>query len=239
MLTIGLDADDTLWHNESLYWLTQEKFRQLLAPYHSAEWIDQRLYETELRNLEHFGYGIKGFALSMIETAIDLTEGRVGAGEIGEILGYAKTMLQAPVDLLPGVEEVVQQLASDHQLMLITKGDLFDQESKVARSGLGDYFAKVEIVREKDPSAYRTILQRHGIAPQHFLMVGNSMRSDILPVLSLGGLAAYIPYHITWQHEAAAPPEPTTAGFFHLDAIDQLPALVQVLSGQVSQNPTP
>ncbi|HXF63216.1 MAG TPA: HAD family hydrolase [Caldilineaceae bacterium] len=232
MLAIGFDADDTLWHNESLFSLTQEKYRELLAPYHSAEWIDRKLFETESRNLAHFGYGIKGFTLSMIETAIELTEGRITGAEIGQIIGLGRAMLQAPVELLPGASEVVPALAEAHSLLLITKGDLFDQESKVARSGLGDYFSRVEIVREKDPGVYATILARHGIEPSQFLMVGNSLRSDILPVLSIGGHAAYVPYAITWQHEQAELPEPDTPGFYALASLHDLPALVEQLSAE-------
>jgi putative hydrolase of the HAD superfamily len=230
MLTIGFDADDTLWHNESLFAGTQEKYRELLAPYHSAEWIDRKLYETETRNLAHFGYGIKGFALSMVETAIELTEGRITGSEIQQILDLAKAMLQAPVELLPGVADVIPTLAEMHSLLLITKGDLFDQESKIARSGLAEHFAKVEIVREKEPAVYAAILARYHIDPAHFLMVGNSVRSDILPVLAIGGRAAHIPYAITWQHEAAAAPETTTNGFYHLASIHDLPVLVEQLS---------
>lgn len=228
---IGFDADDTLWHNESLFSLTQEKFRTLLAPYHSVEWIDRTLYATELRNLAHFGYGIKGFTLSMIETAVELTEGRISGSEIGQILEFGKGMLAAPVELLPGVPEVVPQLAQLLPLILITKGDLFDQESKLARSGIGEHFTHIEIVREKDANVYATILARYGIAPEEFLMVGNSLRSDILPVLTIGGRAVHIPYAITWGHEAADAPEPATNGFHHLASLVDLPALIQTLSG--------
>src|SRR5215813_9991748 len=137
---IAFDADDTLWHNEPLYRGAQRQALEIVAHYHDRDWIERRMYETEIRNLKHFGYGIKGFTLSMIETAIELTEGRISGGEIHAILGYAKAMLAAPVELLDGVRETISQLAGCYQLMLITKGDLFDQESKIARSGLGDYF---------------------------------------------------------------------------------------------------
>ena len=226
MLTIAFDADDTLWHNESLYSSIQEKYRTLLAPYHEPDWIDARLLATEKRNVTHFGYGIKGFTLSMIETAIELTEGRISGDEIGRILGFAKEMLAAPVELLPGAADVVTELGRDHRLLLITKGDLFDQETKLARSGLGDRFDQVEIVREKDAAVYAAILERHGITPDDFLMVGNSMRSDILPVLEVGGQAAHVPYAITWEHEAATRPAPETPGFHALTAITEVPALI-------------
>jgi putative hydrolase of the HAD superfamily len=229
MLTIGFDADDTLWHNESLFAVTQGKFRGLLAPYADAEWIDKQLFATETRNLQHFGYGIKGFTLSMIETAIELTGGRIGGHEIGQIVDWGRTMLGSPVELLPGVEEVVAALGEQYPLLLITKGDLFDQESKLARSGLGGYFRHVEVVREKDAEIYATILKKHGVAPQEFLMVGNSVRSDILPVLTIGGKAAHIPYAITWQHEVAALPEERGNGYFHLESMAALPTLVAQL----------
>jgi putative hydrolase of the HAD superfamily len=229
MLAIGFDADDTLWHNESLYALTQGKFRELLAPYGDAAWIDQQLYATETRNLAHFGYGIKGFTLSMIETAIELTDGRIGGREIAQIVEWGRSMLVSPVELLPGVEEVVATLAQDHALLLITKGDLFDQESKLARSGLGGNFQHVEVVRDKDEAVYAAILAKHSIPPSDFLMVGNSIRSDILPVLRLGARAAHIPYAITWQHEMAALPETGLDGYFQLQAMDALPALVAQL----------
>lgn len=229
MLAIGFDADDTLWHNESLYALTQGKFRELLAPYGDADWIDQQLYTTESRNLDHFGYGVKGFTLSMIETAIELTKGRISGSDIGQIITWGREMLTSPVELLPGVEEVVTTLAQDHDLLLITKGDLFDQESKLARSGLGENFQHIEIVRDKDAAVYAAILAKYSISPTNFLMVGNSLRSDILPVLTLGGKAAHIPYSITWQHEMATLPETGLDGYFQLDAIDALPALVAQL----------
>lgn len=226
MLAIGFDADDTLWHNERLYALTQDKFRKLLAPYGDAQWIDQQLYATETRNLAHFGYGIKGFTLSMIETAIELTGGRIGGSEIGQIVEWGRSMLTSPVELLPGVEEVVATLAQDHALLLITKGDLFDQESKLARSGLGENFQHIEIVRDKDAAIYAAILAKHNIRAGDFLMVGNSIRSDILPVLSLGARAAHIPYAITWQHEMADLPDTGLDGYFYLEAMAALPALV-------------
>ena len=235
MLTIGFDADDTLWHNESLFAVTQGKFRELLAPYGDAARIDQQLYTIESRNLEHFGYGIKGFTLSMIETAVELTNGRIGGHEIGQIVEWGRLMLASPVELLPGVEEVVATLGERYPLVLITKGDLFDQESKLARSGLGNYFQNIEIVREKDANVYATILKKHNIAPDRFLMVGNSVRSDILPVLSIGGKAAHIPYAITWQHEMAELPEDGHAHYFHLEAMDALPALVAQLSTVTEQ----
>src|SRR5512140_180382 len=165
--------------------------------------MDEHLYQVEMKNIEHFGYGIKAFALSMIETAIELTDGRVSAGDIQDIVDSAKEMLTADVELLEHTLAAIPALASNHALMVITKGDLRDQEGKMARSGLAKYFRQVEIVSDKSAATYRTILERHSIRPEHFLMVGNSLRSDILPVLELGGNAVYIAHELTWAHEAA------------------------------------
>ncbi len=224
---IGLDADDTLWHNETIFSMTQDKFKRLLSPYHSAEWIDQRLFATEMRNLEYFGYGIKGFTLSMIETAIELTEGRIQGSEIQMIIDFAREMRRTPVQLLEHVQEVVTTLVQQYQLMLITKGDLLDQESKIAQSGLADYFRHIEIISEKTEAAYAAILAKYGIPPERFLMVGNSLKSDILPVVAIGGQAVHIPYHITWSHEVIADAESRQQGYVTLEHIGLLPALVE------------
>lgn len=228
---IAFDADDTLWHNETLYTMTQDRFKQLLSDYQSPEWIEERLYKTEMRNLTTYGYGIKGFTLSMIETAIELTEGRINGRQIQAIIDFAKEMLQAPVRLLDNVQPVLARLGKERHLMLITKGDLFDQESKIARSGLADYFTTVEIVSEKSEKVYRTLLSNHGIDPKQFLMVGNSLRSDILPVLALGGMAVHIPYHVTWAHEKITGQKEIQTGYFALEDIGQLPALVEEIDG--------
>ncbi len=227
---IALDADDTLWHNERLYSMTQERFKELLSRHHSRDVIERKLYETEMRNLRTFGYGIKGFTLSMIETAVELTEGRIQGPEIQEIIDFAKEMLRAPVELLEGAGEVVNTLSDRYPLMLITKGDLFDQETKIARSGLADRFTHIEIVSNKTADTYRAILAKHGLDAQRFLMVGNSMRSDILPVLALGGQAVYIPYEITWAHESAAGPAERSNGYHELERISQLPDLIERLN---------
>ncbi|HJQ23321.1 MAG TPA: HAD family hydrolase [Blastocatellia bacterium] len=225
---IAFDADDTLWHNESLFTVTQTKFKQLLAGYHSDEWIEAKLNETEHRNIEHFGYGIKGFTLSMIETAIELTEGRISGAEIQQIINYAKAMRQAPVELLDGVAETISALAGHYTLMLITKGDLFDQESKIARSGLGDHFSHLEIVSEKNTEVYRTIMSKHRLDPRRFLMVGNSIKSDILPVIEAGGRAVHVPYHTTWVHEQVS--DYDAASFYEIASLRELPALLTKIS---------
>ncbi len=221
--TIAFDADDTLWHNENLYSLTQERFKRLLAPFQDAATIDQRLYATEMRNLAFFGYGVKGFTLSMIETAIEMTDGRIGAYEIRQIIDFARDMLRAPVELLPGVRETIASLSASYRLMIITKGDLFDQESKIARSGIADSFQHVEIVSEKTPGAYAAVMNRHGIEPRCFLMVGNSLKSDILPVVEVGGNAVYIPYRLTWDHERVTDEGAITGRYVTLSHIGELP----------------
>ena len=220
---IAFDGDDTLWHNETIFSMTHERFSRLLLPYAPSEVVMARLVEAERANLSLFGYGIKGFALSMIETAIDVTDGRVRAEEIGTILECAKEMLVHPTELLDGAEEAITAAAdAGYRVLLITKGDLFDQESKLARSGLAERFEVVEIVSEKDESTYQRILDRHGIAPAEFVMVGNSLRSDVLPVLAIGGHAIHVPYHITWHHEQVDLDPDADHGFVAIDSLAEL-----------------
>jgi putative hydrolase of the HAD superfamily len=226
---IAFDADDTLWHNETHYSRTQDRFQDLLARHDQGEWSKQALYETEMENLRTYGYGIKSFTLSMIETAIQLTGGRIQASEVQEILELGKEMLNAPVQLLDGVGEVIPQLAARCRLMLVTKGDLLDQESKLARSGLGSYFSQVEVVSDKAVETYRALLARHGLAPERFLMIGNSLRSDVLPVVALGGHAIHIPYAITWAHEQVEAQPAQTEGYVELEHIGLVPRYVEKL----------
>lgn len=223
---IAFDADDTLWHTEHLYAAAQVQFKALLAQYHSPEWVEARLYETEMRNLAHFGYGIKAFALSMIETAVELTEGRISGADIQTIIDAARGMLTAEVELLDHAAETVAALAQIYPLMIITKGDLLDQESKIGRSGLAGYFGQVEIVSDKTQAGYAALLKRHGLTPERFVMVGNSLRSDILPVLALGAAAVYVPHAVTWAHEAAELPPAEQPGFYQIEHLGQLPALL-------------
>ena len=198
---IAFDADDTLWHNEPIFHATEAQFAAMLAAYHPAEWVRDRLFATEMKNLGHFGYGIKGFILSMIETAIELTEARVTGAEVQKIIDWGHEMLHHPVELLDGVRETVESLAGRYKLMLLTKGDLFDQESKLARSGLGEFFDAVEIVSTKNAATYAAIMRRHAVEPRRFVMIGNSLRSDVLPALEAGAHAVHIPYELTWAHE--------------------------------------
>lgn len=225
---IGFDGDDTLWHNEPLFQAAQDQFVELLAHYHDRAWMRERLYQTEMLNIEHFGYGVKAFALSMIETAVELTEGRVTGQEVAALIDVAKGMLNAETRLLDGAAETVTALAARYRLMLITKGDLLDQEGKIKRSGLGDYFSDIEIVSSKSREAYGKVLQKHGLSAERFVMVGNSLRSDVWPVLDLGGRAVWIPYVMEWAHEAAEEPVGRPR-YSRLTRLSELPALLTAL----------
>jgi len=218
---IAFDADDTLWHNEHYFRDAEASFRLMLTAYHDEAWIQERLYETEMRNLNHFGYGVKSFVLSMIETAIELTEGRVTGPEIQAIVDLGRGMLGNPIELLPHVLETLTALQGNYRLMIITKGDLLDQEAKLARSGLDRYFSTMEVVSQKDEAIYRAILARHAIDPAEFLMVGNSIKSDILPAVALGAHAVHVPYLTTWIHEHVE--DADTTRFATLEHLGLLP----------------
>ncbi|WP_366653910.1 HAD family hydrolase [Fodinicurvata sp. EGI_FJ10296] len=227
LTTIAFDGDDTLWHNERIFAATQARFEDLLRPYAADVDIHDRLFRTEKKNLALFGYGVKGFTLSMIETALEITDHRIHGESIARILQWGREMLAEPVEPLTDVRETLQALHGSYHLIVITKGDLFDQENKVARSGLADLFNRVEIVSEKDEATYRDILARSGTKPEAFVMVGNSLRSDILPVLSLGARAVHIEYEITWAHEDAEKPADSSGRFWRLDHIGALPSLIR------------
>ena len=227
---VALDADDTLWHNEPLFRTTQEQFRDLLSRYVEPGLVEERLNETERRNLEHFGYGVKGFVLSMIETGLDLTDGRIEGADVRTIIEWGRDMLRSPVELLDGARESVEELAASFPLILLTKGDLFHQESKLARSGLGQFFVGVEIVSEKDAELYRSVMRRYRVAPERFVMVGNSLRSDILPVLEAGAHAVHVPYAVTWVHEQVPPEALQDAHYHEILELKDLAALLRRLS---------
>ncbi len=226
-LTIGFDADDTLWHNETIFERVHARYRTLLAHYHDAATVDRMLFATEMRNLELYGYGVKGFTLSAIETAIALTAGKISASEIQQLIALGQEMLAHPVDVLPGIPEILAGLAPAYRLLVITKGDLRDQERKLARSGLATHFRHVEILSEKDVSSYAALFRRHAIAPARFLMVGNSLKSDILPVLALGGAGAHVPYPITWAAERVEAAPEASGRFFTLKSALELPGVIQ------------
>ncbi|HET7437183.1 MAG TPA: HAD family hydrolase [Thermoanaerobaculia bacterium] len=223
---IAFDADDTLWHNESVFQATETQFTQLLAAYADEQSIRDRLLQTESRNLAHFGYGVKGFTLSMIESAIELTAGQIVGRDVQTIIDWGREMMHMPVDLLDGVAETIETLAKEYRLVLVTKGDLFDQEAKLARSGVGQHFSDVQIVSDKTVATYRAIIQREAVAPDELVMVGNSLRSDVLPACDAGARAVHIPYHLTWAHERVA--EDALAGreFARLSSIRELPEWV-------------
>ncbi len=220
--TVAFDGDNTLWHNEPLFWATKDRFAELLAPYSDPDHLAERVAAVGRANLALFGYGIKGFALSLIETAVEVSDGRVPAAVIHEIVLRAKDMLAHPVHLLDGAREAVEACAR-FKRVLITKGDLLDQESKVARSGLAELFDAVEVVSEKDADTYRRVLARLGTSPGRTVMVGDSVRSDILPMIAAGGRAVHVPYPLVWEHERADPPEGHPR-FARLDSLGDLPA---------------
>ena len=224
---IAFDADDTLWHNERFFKLTQARFTELLADYTPGDHLAERLLAAERRNLGRYGFGIKGFTLSMIETAIEVTDARVPAAVIQEIIASGQEMLSHPVELLPHAEEAVRTLAETHTVLLITKGDLLDQERKLAQSGLGDLFDGVEIVSDKTRPVYEEIFARHDGA-ERALMVGNSMKSDVVPVVELGGWGVYVPHGLTWEIEHAEAPV-TAPRFREIADLSALPALVHDL----------
>jgi putative hydrolase of the HAD superfamily len=225
---VAFDGDDTLWHNESIFSMTHERFAALMEPYVEENTIGERLFATEIRNLALYGYGVKSFTLSMIETAIELSRGEMTASEIQAIIDAGRSMLEHPVELFAGAEDAIRVLSETHRLMLITKGDLFDQESKLARSGLGEHFDAVEIVATKDERAYGRILRRNAVDASRFVMIGNSPRSDIAPVLGLGGWAIHVPHPLTWAHEHIDDEEAMAAhGRFRLVAsLAEVPATI-------------
>lgn len=225
LTAIGFDADDTLWHNERFFQMTQVHFAGLLADYAEPANLMSRLLQAEKRNLDHYGYGVKGFTLSMIETAIEVTEGKVGASVIAEILDAGRDMLQHPVDLLPHARTAVEQARQTHSIILITKGDLLDQERKLAQSGLGDLFHGVEIVSDKTPQSYADIFKRHGSGVETGLMIGNSLRSDVLPMIDAGGWGVFVPHEQEWELEKATPPEASNR-FCTLSNLGELSALI-------------
>ncbi len=200
-MIVAFDADDTLWHNEDQFDSTHRVFEELLAPWATAPEVEARLYEVEMRNLARYGYGAKAFMLSMTETAIEVSAGAVSSGHIGQIIELGHAILDRPIELLDDVVAVLDGLAH-HTLMLITKGDLYAQHARIAESGLADHFWRIEIVAQKDVDTYSRLLDLHQVPIDDFVMVGNSLRSDVLPVVELGGRGVHVPYHVTWAHES-------------------------------------
>jgi putative hydrolase of the HAD superfamily len=227
--TLCFDADDTLWHNENVFADAHARFAEILGRYHERARIDRVLFETEMRNLPIYGYGCKGFALSALETAVAVAGEQLSSREVNEILGLAQDMLRHPVELLPGVFEVLHNLAGTYRLTLLTKGDLHHQERKLLDSGLLPHFEHYQVLSDKTPAAYQRMLKLWGLKPSDFIMIGNSLRSDILPALEIGSHAVWIPYPLTWEHERAEPPE-AHPRFHKLASIRELPALLEKLA---------
>jgi putative hydrolase of the HAD superfamily len=230
---IAFDGDDTLWHNERSYRDGRDRFRQLLAGAGvvlSADEIEARVNRTELANLEYYGDGVSSFVLSLIETAIDLTDGRIAGHDLRGMIELARHMLTEDVELFPSVREVLMALASSYPLMLVTKGDLLHQTSKLERSGLRDCFRFVEVVSRKTPDVYAAILSRHGVDPNRFLMVGNSLRSDVLPVVEAGAWAVHIPAALSWSHEHADVPPHAHGRYFEVTALGRLHDVIEALA---------
>lgn len=227
---VGFDADDTLWRSQDYFDEAQREFERIVAGYVDLADVGERLYAVESRNIAFFGYGVKGMTLSMIEAAVEITEARISGADVHRIVALAKDLLRHPVEVLDGVREAVEAVAALHPVVLITKGDLFHQEQKVRDSGLADLFRRIEIVSEKDAATYARLFEEFGIAPERFLMVGNSLRSDIAPVLELGGWGVHVPYHTTWAHEATAQLRHGGERMRTVSAIAELPQAVQELA---------
>ncbi len=226
---VGFDGDDTLWKSEDYYRAAQDEFERMLATYVDLDDVYQRLYAVEKRNLALFGYGVKGMVLSMLEAAFEITGGAIGSDDMHRIVLLGKSLLQHPVEQLPGIREAVAAIAADHAVVLITKGDLFHQEAKVRDSGLADLFPRIEIVSEKDASTYARVLDEFGLQPHQFAMVGNSLRSDIAPVVALGGWGVHMPYHVTWAHEEEAEPIADGARVRRVLTPAEIPAAIRAL----------
>lgn len=229
---VGFDADDTLWRSEDYFQAAHAEFERVLGAYIDLgdARLHERLLETERRNLRLFGYGAKGMTLSMVETAIALSGERISARDLHRLVQLGKDILCHPVELLPDVREAVEAVAADHRIVLITKGDLFHQEAKIAASGLADLFTRIEIVSEKDRRAYARVLDEVGVAPERFAMVGNSLRSDIEPVVRLGGWGVHVPYHLTWAHEAEHGLGPQSERVLTVESAAGVPAAVHRLA---------
>lgn len=225
--TIAFDADDTLWVNETYFRDTEARFAALLDRFETQNTLDQQLFLKEMQNLPVYGYGIKGFMLSMVECAIEVSNGKVSTAEIQSILAMGKEMIEHPVEVLPGIETVLQQLQDRYRLLVLTKGDLLDQERKLEASGLGAYFHHVEVMSDKTPEKYQRLLEHLEINPNEFLMIGNSLKSDVLPIIEIGAKAIHIPFHTTWAHEQVSDKEAERADYLTLsnalELLDLLP----------------
>ncbi|MDI9238631.1 HAD family hydrolase [Lysobacter sp. LF1] len=232
---VGFDADDTLWRSQDYFDEAQLEFERIVGNYVDLRdaRVQERLYEVEKRNIAIFGYGVKGMVLSMIEAAVDITAQRIVATDLHRIVQLGKDLLRHPVELLPGVREAVEAVAAEHDVVLITKGDLFHQEAKVRQCGFANLFRRIEIVSEKDVSTYARLLEEFDLPAGRFVMVGNSLRSDIAPVLELGGWGIHVPYHTTWGHENEADVADDAPRLRRIESAYQLPAAVRELAARI------
>ena len=228
--TIAFDADDTLWVNETYFRDTEERFASLLESYETKNKVDQELFKKEMQNLPVYGYGIKGFMLSMIELALELSNGAVSPKVLQEILVMGKEMIAHPVELLPNIKEVLEKLSNKYRLIVLTKGDLLDQERKLEVSGLSEYFHHVEVMSDKTPEKYKHLLDHLQIKTSEFLMVGNSLKSDVLPLIEIGAQAIHIPFHTTWAHEEVPKERAEKADFLTLSDAKELLEVLPILS---------
>ncbi len=232
LTTIGFDADDTLWENETHYHAAKRRFAALLSPAQSEEHALAVLDEIEVRNVEVYGYGIKSYSLSMLEAAAHLASGPLEPALLDSLLAITKDMLRTPVQLIDGVVEVLDQLAPRYRLVLLTKGDLFEQQSKIRRSGIADRFGFIRVLDAKTPQVYREVLQDVGVPAEEFVMVGNSLRSDVLPALAIGARAVYVPHALTWSHEHVQPEAMPPGGWIEIPSIINLPVAIHTLEAE-------
>ena len=223
---IAFDADDTLWVNETYFREAEKKFAKLLSSFETENKIDQELFKLEIKNLDIYGYGIKGFMLSMVECALELSNYSLSPKIINQILNIGKEMLDKPIELLDGVEEVLQSLQGKYRLILATKGDLLDQERKLKKSGLLDYFHHIEVMSDKKPSDYLKLVKHLDIKPSELLMIGNSLKSDVLPLLEIGSKAIHVPFHTTWAHEEVSQQDKADSSYRTLESLQQVLSIV-------------
>lgn len=225
-MIIGFDADDTLWHNEDGFQATTRTFEGLLGSWADPDEVGARLFTIEKRNLNRYGYGVKAFTLSMIEAAIDISDGNIDTAHLQMIIELGHHLLDRPAELIDGVVDILEEVGRNHTLMIITKGDLYHQLARIDSSGLKDYFWRTEVVAYKDPATYRELLGRHGVLPRDFVMIGNSLPSDVFPVIEIGGRGIHVPYHVTWAMEHADTDAANSHNAPTLDSLAELPAFL-------------
>ena len=223
---LGIDADDTLWENEAWFYKIQDRFFEMMSSWSDTQDTNAALLENERASIPQYGYGVTTFVRSMILTAIQISNNEIETKQISQIVSWGDELIEAPVDLLPGVEETLSELSNNHHLLLITKGDVLHQRAKVENSGLSDFFWNIEVVGEKDSAVYEMLLNRYGISPEMFVMIGNSVSSDILPVLNIGAKAIHVPHHTTWELEVPDPKELEKVDFPIAQSISEVPGIL-------------